>query len=74
MSEKKGRGRPRKYDWDLWGDGNRHHAFKGTDFACTRVSFRALIHRTANDRGAVAETSLHRKDPNGISFRFIYKD
>lgn len=71
MSEKKGRGRPQKYPWDVWGNGQFHMAHKGKDFDCSLVSFRALVHRTANEKyGVKAKTELDTKE-NKITFRFV---
>lgn len=60
--EKRGRGRPQKYPWDRWTDGEWHYPKKGVDFDCSLVSFRALVHRTATDRGGKAETKLDKRN------------
>ena len=67
---KRGRGRPAKYDWDKYLDGNRWVCYQGTDFDTSPTSFRALVHRTANSRGLKCETQID-KHSNSVSFRFI---
>jgi hypothetical protein len=67
---KRQRGRPPKYDWDLWGDGQSWVCHEGTDFFTSTTSFRALVHRTANSRGCKAETTID-KNNKSVSFRWI---
>lgn len=67
---KRHRGRPPIYDWDKYADGQNWVCKQGEDFETSPVSFRALVHRTANARGMKAETTID-KDRNTVSFRFF---
>lgn len=76
MSDTPRRGRPPKYDWDKYFDGQRHVLHKGRDFDTRVESFRALVHRTANtriERGPwKAETKI--LDNNTVAFRFFHPE
>jgi hypothetical protein len=64
------RGRPPIYDWDKFSDGQTWVCRQGQDFNITPVSFRALVHRTANARGMKAETTINKRDQS-VTFRFF---
>lgn len=61
--EKRHRGRPPKYNWDKYMDGQIWILHEGSDFDCPggAKSFRALVHRTATSRGLKAETRIINK-------------
>lgn len=63
------RGRPAKYDWDKYADGQNWVLYRGTDFEVSLSSFRALVHSAARSRGFKAETVLN-KNNDSVSFRF----
>lgn len=64
------RGRPPIYDWDKYADGQVWICKQGQDFDTSPVSFRALVHRTANARGMKAETTINKRDQS-VTFRFF---
>lgn len=64
------RGRPAKYDWDKYSDGQNWVLFRGRDFETSLSSFRALVHSAARSRGLKAETSLDNKSES-VSFRIF---
>lgn len=68
----KHRGRPNKYDWDLYMDGKNWKCVQGQDFHVSAVSFRALVHRTARTRGLKAETRIN-KAKTEVLFR-VFKE
>lgn len=65
---KRHRGRPPKYDWDRYSDGRNYRCVQGVDFDTSPVSFRALVHRTADARGLKAETRID-KAAGAVLFR-----
>lgn len=68
------RGRPPKYDWDRYFDGEIHVLRQGVDFQISPTSFRALVHRTANARGNWrAETQIN-KNEGTVLFKFVQED
>lgn len=67
---KRHRGRPPKYDWDKYADGQTWVCHQGRDFDTSPISFRALVHRTANARGLKAETTIN-KHSKSVTFRFF---
>jgi hypothetical protein len=56
-------GRPAKYPWDLWIDGQEHFLREGDDFDSTAESFVILVRRTARTRGIPVE--VHRMTLKG---------
>lgn len=64
------RGRPPKYDWDKYSDGQPWVLYRGTDFDTSVVSFRALVHSAARSRGLKAETAIDPRNES-VSFRFF---
>lgn len=70
---KRHRGRPPLYDWDKYMDGQTWVLHAGQDFHTSPVSFRALVHRTANTRGGHAETTIDKKAMTVI-FRYLPAD
>jgi hypothetical protein len=66
------RGRPPKYDWESYFDGQIHVLYSGQDFDISPKSFRALVHRTARSREGGewrAETQID-KTASSVAFRF----
>jgi hypothetical protein len=61
------------YDWDKFSDGQNWVCRRGEDFQTSPMSFRALVHRTANARGMKAETQID-KNAQTVSFRFFEVD
>ena len=51
-------GRPPKYNWDLWTNGENWVLTQGEDFDSTVHSFRTLVHRTRKVRGLKARTHI----------------
>lgn len=73
MSTVKRPGRPPKYDWDLWTDGQPHVKYQGKDFSSDLASFRALVHSTAARRGLKVATNID-KAQKSVSFTFRNDD
>lgn len=65
------KGRPEKYPWALWTDGQRWLLVQGEDFDGTTDSFKVLVHRKARKMGLKAETSINRNDKKEIIIRFF---
>jgi hypothetical protein len=69
------RGRPPKYPWDEWLDGELKFLRRGEDFDPERTgrpsaaSFRATAYKAAEVRGGKAEARL--QDENLVLLRFI---
>jgi hypothetical protein len=58
------RGRPSKYDWDKYANGDEHFCYPGVDFQCAPSSFRALVYRTASVRGL--DKTVHLDSNTGL--------
>lgn len=67
------RGRPPKYPWDEWTDGEARRLYRGTadevsagtkDFEADLISFRTMVHRKARDLGhhVGANTHINKAD------------
>lgn len=66
------RGRPAKYPWDLWTDGNRHTARKGLDFDIDPKSFAGNLYERArldstDERTVKVQTKI---EGDSVYFRF----
>jgi len=60
-------GRPPKYPWDKWIDGEEHTIEKGVDFHVTTVGFQTTLHVTARSKGMKVMTAI---DGDKITFQF----
>lgn len=67
------RGRPPKYDWDAYFNGEINVLYQGVDFNVPLDSFRALVHRTANSRGMKAHTQVDNNNKY-VAFKFVEAD
>lgn len=45
------KGRPPKYPWEEWTDGEARKLYRGKDFDADLISFRTMVHRKARDLG-----------------------
>lgn len=61
-------GRPPKYPWGEWFNGEVWELVKGEDFDSEPKSFRVHAHRTAKEYGGRVRTKLHGR--TGISIVF----
>lgn len=62
------RGRPSKYPWDKWTNGQIWKVKYGEDFKCVPESFRNMLHGYARRKfGLRVETSL---EESVVTFRF----
>jgi hypothetical protein len=72
MEPRKG-GRPSKYPWDLWMNGEEYTIYNGLDFHVSRKSMRTMMHQKCIDEPYKVETTFvedHLKR-QGIIFRFV---
>jgi hypothetical protein len=53
-------GRPAKYDWPLWTNGEEHFVLEGRDFDCTAESLTILLRRHARSRRPPMTIEVHR--------------
>ena len=60
-------GRPPKYDWNAWMDGDEWEVTHGVDFDCTAESFAILVRRTARTKGYDVVVSVSGDD---VYFQF----
>lgn len=51
-------GRPEKYDWDAWTDGEKHVIEQGEDFPIETRSMQAQLHVKAGQRGMKVKTRI----------------
>lgn len=59
-------GRPPKYPWEDWLDGqNVYLLTRGDDYTCQTSSIIAMFQRRARDRGLVPHWAFKTKDPFG---------
>jgi hypothetical protein len=63
-------GRPFKYNWDAWDDGEEHEAVYGVDFDCAPSSFGAAVRHTAKRRRRRAIVSVD-EDEQKVYFALI---
>ena len=66
------KGRPPKYPWDVWADGQARRLIRGADFDADLVSFRTMVHRKARDLGLAAFTHINLAD-SSIQVQFYSK-
>lgn len=66
------KGRPPKYDWELWTDGQARRLHQGHDFDATLESFRTMVHRKARDLNLKAHTKINEADTS-IQVQFVPK-
>lgn len=64
-------GRPPKYPWAEWFDGDVWELQQGRDFYCTPKSFRPLAHRTARDYGGRVRTKFR---PDNVVVMAFYEE
>jgi thioesterase domain-containing protein len=64
------RGRPAKYPWETWTDGQRHVLVQGDHFSdeVKVTSFRAECHAAARRKGGKADTRIMG---NTVIFRYL---
>ena len=55
-------GRPFKYDWDSWDNGEEHEAVYGVDFDCEPSSFAAAVRHTGKRRNRRVIVSVDEDD------------
>lgn len=68
---KKTPGRPSKYPWDKWMDGNLHTLVRGRDFQPSVDTFRNFITQKAGKSGVRVVTSIWRTvDKEGVDIQF----
>lgn len=77
------RGRPPKYDWAQWTDGEARRLYRGTaeevkagkkDFEADLVSFRTMVHRKARDLGPHVGAYTHiNKADQSIEVQFYQR-
>lgn len=60
-------GRPPKYPWTVWLDGEEHVIQKGVDFEQPAVNFQTSLHVKARMKGIKVTTAI---DGDKITFRF----
>ncbi len=68
ITPQSGSGRPPKYPWELWTNGEQHLVKRGVDFTCNPPSLLVRLHAEAKNRGLAVSTS--NRDYDTISFRF----
>ena len=58
------KGRPPKYPWEDWTNGDAWKLYKGKDFDADLISFRTMVHRKARDLGphVGAYTHINKAD------------
>ena len=56
------KGRPPKYPWEQWTDGQARRLYQGEDFDATLESFRTMVHRKARDMNLKAHTKINEAD------------
>lgn len=66
---KKEKGRPPKYPWEDWMDGQAHKLVHGEDFDCSPKALVVLAHREAKKAGMTARTRL-AKDKKTLTIIF----
>ena len=62
LSEFPGAGRPRKYDWDVWLDGQVRKLIKGEHFDTSTASIRATASNAAKKAGKRLRTKAMVED------------
>jgi hypothetical protein len=62
------RGRPPKYPWDEWTDGQWRHARRGVDYTSRDSTFQNTLYVHGHRFGLQAQT---RATDTGVTFRFI---
>lgn len=67
------KGRPAKYPWEEWTDGQSRRLHRGGDFDATLESFRTMVHRKARDMGMRAHTKINEADAS-IQVQFFARD
>lgn len=66
MSRNPKLGRPAKYDWELFTNGETHVLREGVDFECTAESFVILVRRTARVRRIAVDVSRLTEDGHSL--------
>lgn len=66
------RGRPVKYPWDLWVNGQQHVARKGLDFSVTVESFCSILYGRATSESTESTTVKVRTKIEGDSVYFQF--
>ena len=66
------RGRPPKYPWAKWTDGELHTAVPGVDFTVSTKAIQEAIYYHAHANGLQVKTQM-AFDGSGLMFRFVKK-
>ncbi len=66
-------GRPTKYDWETWTNGERHVIAQGTDFCIEARSMQASLHVKAGKLGLKVVTRI-LDEGTKIAFRYVPAD
>lgn len=63
-------GRPSRYPWQEWTDGQWRLAKRGEDYVCKDASFQYLVYQQGYRRGMSGQALVCE---DGVKFRFIRK-